>query len=399
MSRILLCWEMGANLGHMQRMLPIALALGEAGNEVRFALRDLSRSERVIGPHGFPCFQAPVWLPRVVNPPPSWNYASVLVDAGWLDENGLLGLTKGWMHLYDGLGADLVVADHAPTALLAARAAGRAAAALGNGFEIPPLEDPLPPMDWWLDNARRPPPEAERLALIRANAVLARLGRPPMAALMDLFRGAPGFITCWPELDHYPARGEAEYLGPILAAAGGAPPRWPMGEGARIFAYVMPEYRDFAELMRLLRSLGSPALVHAPGLAPLAAAKLESATLAFSAAPLDMAEITRSARLVIAHGPGTATTALLAGIPTLQLPTHMEQLMVAKRLAGMGLSLCHYPKEPGANLKKSLRRILDEPDFAAAAGEFAERHRDFSSIQVAREIAGRCAALANSLKH
>lgn len=72
--------------------------------------------------------------------------------------------------------AALVIADHAPAALLAARTLGLPAATLDSGFSVPPPETPFPSLRPWL----AVPQET-------ANAVLERLRLP--AAI-----GAQGFV-------------------------------------------------------------------------------------------------------------------------------------------------------------------------------------------------------------
>jgi hypothetical protein len=64
MSRVLMAWELGANMGHLDRMLLTARVLRRRGHEVVFALKDLSRAHgRVVG-EGFAVMQSPIWLPR-----------------------------------------------------------------------------------------------------------------------------------------------------------------------------------------------------------------------------------------------------------------------------------------------------------------------------------------------
>jgi multidrug efflux pump subunit AcrA (membrane-fusion protein) len=51
-SRILLTWEMGSNLGHLSRLLPLARELKARGHRVLVAARDVALAASVLGPAG-----------------------------------------------------------------------------------------------------------------------------------------------------------------------------------------------------------------------------------------------------------------------------------------------------------------------------------------------------------
>ena len=48
MSRYLFAWELGANLGHLTRLVPVARALAKRGHEVLFATRDLGEGAETL---------------------------------------------------------------------------------------------------------------------------------------------------------------------------------------------------------------------------------------------------------------------------------------------------------------------------------------------------------------
>ena len=140
MAHILYAWELGSGLGHIDRMLMATRGLRARGHTVQPVLRDLSRAHHRLGAEGLASLQSPVWLPQLANPPALGTYAAVLAAAGWLDPAGLAGLlTHGWRGLIKLVRPDWLIADHAPTALLAARGLGLRVHAVGNSFEIPPL--------------------------------------------------------------------------------------------------------------------------------------------------------------------------------------------------------------------------------------------------------------------
>lgn len=138
MSKILCIWELGGGYGHMEKILPLALNLRHRGHEVTFALRDLSLAEIVLGRHGFPLLQAPIWIQKVTGlPEPPLNYGEILHRFGFLDKSGLTGMVKAWLSLFELVKPDLLLIDHAPTALLASMNTGIPRCLVGNGFFSP----------------------------------------------------------------------------------------------------------------------------------------------------------------------------------------------------------------------------------------------------------------------
>lgn len=51
-KRILFAWELGANLGHLARDIPVAEQLRKLGHDVTFAARDLRVAQEMLAPRG-----------------------------------------------------------------------------------------------------------------------------------------------------------------------------------------------------------------------------------------------------------------------------------------------------------------------------------------------------------
>ncbi|MFN3304061.1 MAG: glycosyltransferase [Roseateles sp.] len=387
-------WEMGANMGHIDRLLLLARALRARGHEVSFLLRDLSRAHGRVVTEGFAIGQAPVWLPKLANPPPLSNYTTVLAAAGWLDAPGLAGLISGWRRWYELLRPDVLICDHAPTALLAARGLGMNVWTIGTSFEVPPRGEHFPPMAYWEPQAGARCAADDALLLPIANDALARHGLAPLVRLTDLFDGCHQAIASLPELAHYDGYGpDMPFCGPTYVGDSGVAPVWPAGQGPKVFAYLNPAHAEFARLMQALRELGARALVHAKGLSAAAAQRLGGPQLRFEAQPVQLDPALAEADLVVSHGGlGTTTAALLAGKPQLAVANHMEQLMTGRRLTTQGLGLVVPPGAPAPDWRRLMRQLLDEPRFAAAARAVAQRHRGDTAAGTAERLADRVEA-------
>ena len=184
-------------------------------------------------------------------------------NMGFDNVPGLLGRVKAWRYLYEGFGPDLVIYDHSPTAVLAYRDRDAAQVFCGNGFFLPPLEEPLPAMRYWEDVSREDLLRGERPVLECINAVLGALGDPPLPALRHLFDRVMPILRTVRELDHYPAREGVEYHGILSAGDFGETPCWPDGPGPRVYAYLYP-FETLPPLLQWLKARRFPTLIYAP---------------------------------------------------------------------------------------------------------------------------------------
>ena len=62
MANVLICWEIGQNLGHVMPLLPSAKSLRSQGHHVVFALKELHQLGPLLSDEGFTFVQCPVHL-------------------------------------------------------------------------------------------------------------------------------------------------------------------------------------------------------------------------------------------------------------------------------------------------------------------------------------------------
>jgi len=380
-KRIVYAWELGMDLGHIMRFLPLALKLRERGHEVVFAIRDLQHAESVIGRQGFDVLQAPIWqqLPKNLKNPPL-NYAEIILRYGFLTEAGLTGLVKAWRNLYRSVGAGLVIADHAPSALLAARTLDLKRITIGHGFFSPPAVSPTPNMRPWLKIPDKRLESSDKIALDNANHVIEELGGSPIKMLSELFRVDAEFLCTFRELDHYPGRQGARYWGPGFNVEEGVDVAWPPGKGRRIFAYIKPSHRDFERLLTSLQQAEARVLAYIPGISEKMAEKYATPRLIISHKPVRLQSVRYECDLAICHaGIGTVSAVLLAGKPLLLLPNQLEQYLVARRIEelGAGLVVNADIKDAKPDYPSLLKRLLQEATFRQAAQAFAKKYGQF----------------------
>ena len=387
MSRMLLAWELGSNLGHLSRLLPLASRLKERGHEVLVSARDLGLATEVLAPVGIRFIQSPAdGRARPATRQPQ-SYADVLLMQGWESMPRLWGLVQAWGNLFRLFRPVVVVLDYAPTALLAARILRLPCALLGTGFELPPLQAPLGPFPGFrasAENARA----ADAQALESANRVLEAYQAAPLAALCDLFRTEYRWLTTFAELDQYGPRSGETYVGPIGRVDRGEPVTWPAGFRHRVLAYLRPGMADPLRILRALAGQSDAAVIcAAPGVSPEISEGLGRPGFQFVPRPVSFLALLPQASVLVSYAPaGSVAQSLLEGVPQLMMPAHVEAQMTAVRVASLGAGLTLRGEATEREIATALRRVLDERRFKVRALEFASRHRAFDRAAACERI-------------
>ena len=395
MATIALIWELGSDYGHIGRFLPIALELKARGHRPVMILRDISRADEMLGRHGIEYLQAPLWLPPVQGLPAPINFTESLFLFGFLQPAGLLSVLRAWRAVLALLKPDLLIFDHAPTALLASRGLGLPRLVTGNSFAVPPRRTPLPLYEWWNPKAGAPQREldCEERLLRNANHALSALGAPPMTCVADLYDAEVTHITGAPELDVYGPRDAACYVGAVNALDQGVEPRWPAGPARRVFAYLKPRYMHFDAVVTALARLDASVLVFAPGLARQNMLRLQAANLAFSTEPLRMRSVREQVEMAVCHAGGMVDVMLQAGRPVFLLPMQMEQTMTSRRVDELGCGLFHIAQQGPRELEKGLKRVFSTPAYAEHALAYQQRNANFTQAFAMERMIGGCEAL------
>lgn len=396
MARFAFIWELGGAYGHLGRMIPVARELQQRGHEVVFIIRELIEAERLLGPHGFKWYQAPLWVGRVMNLPDPLNHAELLMAFGFLDPPALLSISRAWRNLLGLLAPDALVFDYSPTAVLAARGLGLPQLNLANGFQVPPAGRPLPPLRWW----QKAPParllDSEQQVVHVANQVLYELGGPPVEGMLDILSGSADVFASLPELDHYPDRKGGDFVGPIFALGRGEDVHWPAKGSLRVFAYLKPNYGGLDALLTVLRQLDASVLVHIPGVSRRTIEKFASDSLQISRQPLDIEQVRQSCDVAVLHaGLSTVAAVLLAGKPVLLFPQQLEQTMFARSVEALGVAVA-IPEAAAGQFQRLVKRALADEGMKDKARQFADKYRGYDQADAIRGVADRCEAMLAS---
>lgn len=293
--KVLLGWELGAGQGHIQRLTAIASHLAAQGWEPIFALKsyDLKGID-------FPWQSlVPPCLP-FSGREDSYRFADILATFGFEQVDLLRAHLHDWQTILKTVNPQLVIADHAPGLVLAAHGL-LPIVTVGSHFAVPPPVEEFPIF-------RFPaPPESDERQLRVSETVqqLVRLNMPLGQAL----NGDYSFIFSLPELDYYrvwrqPA--QTRYVGIQIAPL----PRNHPTAAAKTWAYLSSDYANYEEVLNTLNAASEFRPLH---------------------------EVLTDLSVAVHHGGLTTTIAcLLAGVPQLILPRHVEQQLTATALMQLG---------------------------------------------------------------
>ena len=391
MATVILAWELGGGLGHLINLLPIAQGLQQRRHRIFAVARDVGKAEYVFRELDVAYLQAPIKSSTssvVVQQQRSFPH--ILRNHGFDEASELRALASAWRNVFELVGPDLIVFDHSPTALLAAKGLPVKKATIGTGFFCPFDEYPMTDLRPWLPQAADKLRQDEDHVLTNANAVLASWNQPPLERLSRLFYDVDEhFLATLPELDHYPSRvgaltggssvantqKEVRYWG-VWPNVGGRPPRWPERHGKRVFAYLKP-FPALPRLLQQLYDLRQPTIVHGDGLGQEIHKRFASDTMTFESEHVDLAEVGRTCDLAILNGNhGTTVSMLLAGKPTLQVPIALEQGLFSQVVERLGAGILAAPDRP-LDVVAGLMQMLGSDKYTEAAKRFAVKYVDY----------------------
>jgi len=394
MSNITFCWELGGGYGHIAGFEPLAKKLITRGHNVSALLRDTSNAHQFFKKMPVHCMNAPRWAQKKRYATPTISYADIIKRCGYESKESLLSLVQQWQKKFRECGTALIIADHSPTALIAARTLELPATLFGTGFFSPPPVYPLPSITPWIET----PPEflqhIEKEILEIINSVLRHFGVNELDYLYQLFDVGENFLCTLPELDHYNHRSADAYWGPRFSDTAGTKAYWPENNRENIFVYTNTKYKLLNTLLLSLKSSKANILIHCTGMEESVARTYTEENIQFSLEPIQIKSIAGKADLVICHaGHGTVAATLLMGIPLVLIPTQLEQLLLANKLNHFKLSSSIDIGDKQPNFSGVIEHTLNNDNYRRQVKIFSEHYKGFDSQEQLDEIIIACEEL------
>lgn len=371
MSTVLFASEGSSALCELQAQIAISNRLREQGHTVVFACGEIERVHSTLANLSHRFVAAPRSLAsesRIRHPQ---NYEQDLLRLGFDDARTLSAHVHAWHHLFAGTHVDILVADHSPTALLAALAAGVPRVSIGNPFTIP-----------WMHSlgteAARDDLSATSCGPIigRMNAVLAEHGRSPLVTITDLFTGAALLLMTFPQLDA--ARDHScTYVGPIGYRKEETPIGWSgLTNRPRILARLHRDRPELQTILQQLHAIRGDVICCIPDSGTLKTNRLENFRVCTD--PITVAPLLRDATLVVGNGDTELVArAAQAGVPQVILPVHAHEHLNARLAGEQGIALTVDAKRAPDLFSKAAREAILNSRYRVAAREFAMKCAEF----------------------
>lgn len=396
--RILFAWELGGNLGHIVKHLPLLRALRQRGHDVLFASKNVELAKRLLRGESVAVVQAPVvtrFKGRIREPA---SFADVLAELGFADAGALSGLISGWQNLFDLYKPDVLVAEYAPAAQIAAHLHGVKCLRLSTGFECPPNVTPFPLFRPWLKLSEEEMLQREQQLLNNLHTVCTQQGAAQFTSLQAALSTDLSLLTTLPELDHYGNRKGANYIGPMYTLEDGLTRDWPAGPGARVFVYIRP-YPELPHMLDALHGSGASVVAVVPGIRDEQVAAYSSERFQIVSEQLKLGHLLPKMDLAITHGGhGLAGAFLINGVPTLTVPTNIEQWMISNRLVHIGVGKQVTRNRVKTDFASKLMQMLGSPACAEEAQTIAKCYAGYNPDRVVQRIANTIERLPDRYK-
>jgi UDP:flavonoid glycosyltransferase YjiC (YdhE family) len=359
---VLLINELGAGYGHVSPLLRVGTALAARGCRIVCAMADVVRPSLLLRRAGFPVVQAPVWPGRRLES--AAGYSDLLALHGFESVSALMLMAGAWQDMFDLVGPDLIVADHSPTAVLAAYKS-IPTALIGAGFTMPP--DDLPEFPLLLPDARPLTPEANLLGVV--GEVQARRGRPTPPTLPALFAAEFRAVLTLPELDPYLDQRTETVLGPIEPL----PVYVPAPSTRSVYAYISTDHPDFREIAASLGTANADVQCYVRGQTGLIGASLEFRGVTVLEDPADLTNVLPNSAVVVGHASsGFAHAGLAAGRPQLALPHDLEKEVTAASLDRLGVSRTLATRLTASDVTEAIEALLSQDGYGHHAAVCAQ---------------------------
>ena len=137
-------------------------------------------------------------------------------------------------------------------------------------------------------------------------------------------------------------------------------------------------------MLQAIDASGVDALIYASGIADVLVRRYTNERMTLSREIYDMGQALAEADGLLCHGSfGTVWEGLLAGVPMICLPVHMEQLLATTALTNLGAAIQLGNDATKEAIADAIRDLLRRPSYTQAAESIAQKYSDFDpAIQI-----------------
>ena len=394
-KHIVLAWELGAALGHVMGFRGLVTGFLSQGCTVSIVGRNLCSVEKIFSDLDITYYQSPVFLAeKKERLPATHSYSDIIYDLGYESEGSLMGLVKGWNHLFSLIKPDLIICDHSPTALLSSACLDIPSCTFGNGFFIPP-DSELPVLFQKTDKTIQKQVLARyKLVLKSINKVLDSHSKKAISSLYDLFRPATHFLCTFAETDHYSRAHDTVYYGPRSTTNQGRVYTFAPQEKV-IFAYLQPYTAKLIPLLSALAKLPMRSILYIPRPTDDVLRLINThKNLSLTNEHVNVESMFTNTMLLVSNGShGLVNEALVRGIPAVLFPTQLEQNILAKKLSDQKLALAINNTANTTNIEAAINFALTNKALRQRLCEFTQKYADHTQVKSLDQIISICMSM------
>lgn len=396
MAKIVLIWEMGADLGHITRLDMLATHLSHRGHNVTAIFSDMSAiSEQYPDLQSAPyrLLQGPSWSSRRLRLSRSpANLSEVLLSVGFYQPQIIADKLVQWQALLAQLQADVIIYDYAPTALLATRTLNCHKINLSDPFSNPPACVPLPLFARNANVSDANLSVSENKLIHCINQATYQTGLMGIQKIHELFSADQTFLLSIPELDPFAhLRSGEKYIGAFAnKTEKGIPLQWKKLPAKKVFAYLKPSWPNLGAFLTAVSQLAIQGRFFIPGAPDALLNQYCKADIEIVTSPYELSAGLENCDLTVCHGGhSTLLQSVLNGTPALLVPLQQEQQSIALRAvdSALGQTLAHDVGNPEV-IVNSINNLLQKGHLKRTAQSCADyycKHFSKPAIDVVTE--------------
>jgi hypothetical protein len=369
MKRAFFAWEMGGGRGHVVHLAAVAVSLQRRGYRSFASLVHLNFAGE-LAPHCEEIEQAPQLPYRapLAEELPGSRYGDWLGLHHFDDPAVIRNAIARWRAQLAARRPDIVIAEQAPCAILAARSLGLPVVQIGVPVTAPPAGMSAFPAFLTDRDATL---YDEMVLCTAVNAAIAEFGLPPLPALPSVYACNDQVVASIELFDRYSGWRTRPRVPPVVGG-------WhEPGERRReeLFVYLSTIDRLDPVILTAIASVRVPTRVVVADNLPMAVSVVGRRGAVVESRPRPPAEIARMARVLVHAGNhGMCCLGVRAGLPQVTVSTQAEHVFDGRQLAEVGTGiLVERQRWTVPNIRAAIEQAWEDEAMTTRAVALAER--------------------------
>lgn len=400
MLKLIFCWELGDDLGYLTKALTLRRIFDES-IEFYIVARDIVLASELDWPGQVKLLQAPIWLRSHPQASKAESLAEILFYKGYDSHQHLKTLADAWLILFNAIKPDILLFDHAPTALLAASSLKIPKIIVSNPYLTPPPGTQTISLisEQYYNEVKAADLHSHVVTVI--NHIRVDYGAEPLKLLSDLFDVNATFLSGFSKTDYFSKfRSQVIYCGSALTTSVSTRhPVWKEGFSQKLVGYLKRRDQRSEKILQVLAAMQARALCFYSNSSRSEISQFENSSIVATNLPFNFSEACKQASAVICHGgQGVVNEALYRGIPLILIPTQAEQYFIANKIKSLGSAIVIEPSESMLDIETKLKEFFSNALYQEKASYFAQEVFNIDPDKIQQQLKETLINSSNILK-